>query len=75
MLHADPAPLRARIEASREYPHDEALSEAVRAHRRRRITDYEQAFATWLHTAHVIDTGNLTPGQALEAAPAHLART
>ncbi|GLW03933.1 AAA family ATPase [Streptomyces lavendulae] len=75
VLHTDPSPLRARIDASLEYPHDEARSEAVRAHRRRRINDYEQAFKAWLNTARVIDTGKLTPGQALEAALAQLART
>ncbi|MFE5859684.1 ATP/GTP-binding protein [Streptomyces virginiae] len=73
VLHADPEPLAARINSSRGYPGDEQLSEAGRAHRRRRTPDYQHAATTWLHTgAHVIDTSTLTPGQTLQAALAHL---
>ncbi|MGW8701468.1 hypothetical protein ACWGOK_31880 [Streptomyces eurythermus] len=39
----------------------------------RRAHDYQQAAADWMHAAgHVVDTGALTPEQALEAALAHL---
>ncbi|MFJ2111928.1 AAA family ATPase [Streptomyces sp. NPDC087850] len=73
VLHVDAERLGARIAASREYPDDDARSEAVRSHRRRRVHDYEQAAAEWLHdAARVIDTSTLTPEQALQATLAHL---
>lgn len=76
VLHADRAPLTARIDRSVEYPGDEERSEAVRAHRRRCALDYEHAAAAWLHAgAYVIDTSALTPGQILQAALAHLFHT
>ncbi|MFE9219657.1 AAA family ATPase [Streptomyces lavendulae] len=78
VLHVDPDGLRARIDASEEYPGDEARSEAVRAHRRR-AADYAAAAAAWMHAdAHLIDTSALTPEAVLDAAltrllPTHLA--
>ncbi|WP_307815067.1 AAA family ATPase, partial [Streptomyces clavuligerus] len=72
VLHTGPAELRARIEASREYPGDLVRSEAARAFRRRRAGDYQQAAAGWMHAhGHVIDTSFLTPGQTLQAALHH----
>jgi hypothetical protein len=73
VLHAAPAVLQERIAASREFPGDEARSEAVRAYRRRRVSDYEQAATGWMQAdGHVIDTSALTPEQTLDAALAHL---
>ncbi|GGZ49689.1 hypothetical protein GCM10010387_49950 [Streptomyces inusitatus] len=40
VLHAAPAALMQRIEASWEFPGDPVRSEAVRAHHRRRVADY-----------------------------------
>ncbi|MEV0415859.1 AAA family ATPase [Streptomyces sp. NPDC050448] len=69
VLHASPDPLEARIAASWEYPGDRERSEAVRAHRRRRATDYQEAAATWLPgtASQVIDTSHLTSEQTLQA--------
>lgn len=69
VLHAGPDRLEERIAASWEHPGDEERSEAVRAHRRRRATDYQQAAATWLPTtaSQVVDTSALTPEQTLHA--------
>ncbi|MFG3527442.1 AAA family ATPase [Streptomyces sp. NPDC047917] len=64
LVHADSDTIRARIEASMEFPDNEELSEKVRAFRRRKLTDYEQAYATWLcERADVIDTTELNPEQ------------
>lgn len=69
LLHADSDTLRARIEGSTEFPGDEERSEKVRAFRRRRLADYEAAYATWLgKQAEVIDTTGLTPEQVLARA-------
>ncbi|MFF6904116.1 hypothetical protein [Streptomyces hydrogenans] len=52
-----------------EFPDDEERSEKVRAFRRRRLADYETAYATWLgEQAEVIDTVGLTPEQVLTRA-------
>ncbi|MFD8632281.1 ATP/GTP-binding protein [Streptomyces sp. NPDC059533] len=76
VLHVEPDELKARIDASEEFPGDETLSEAVRAYRRRRAVDYAAAYA-WMHAdGHVIDTSALPAHAVLQAAlsrisPAH----
>jgi hypothetical protein len=73
VVHVEPAALQERIAASEEFPGDTERSEAVRAYRRRRALDYQQAATRWMHTdGHVIDTSALTPEQTLRAALAHL---
>lgn len=73
LLHADTDTLRARIEASTEFPDSEERSEKVRAFRRRKLGDYQQAYDTWLrYQADVIDTTRLTPDQVLTEALALL---
>ncbi|MFG2115704.1 AAA family ATPase [Streptomyces sp. NPDC048718] len=73
VVHTAPVVLRERIVAGREFPGDEARSEAVRAYRRRRATDYRQAATGWMHAdGHVIDASALTPEQTLDAALTHL---
>lgn len=73
VLHADPDTLGARIDASKEFPGDEARSEAVRAYRRRRAPDYTTAADAWMHAAgHLIDTSTLTAEEVLQAALTHL---
>ncbi|MFJ6783842.1 AAA family ATPase [Streptomyces yangpuensis] len=73
VLHVDPDRLGARIDASEEYPGDDARSEAVRAYRRRRAADYTAAAAAWMHADdHVIDTSTLTADVVLQAALTHL---
>ncbi|MFJ3933871.1 AAA family ATPase [Streptomyces sp. NPDC090029] len=73
VLHTDPAVLQERIAASWEFPGDADRSEAVRAYRRRRAADYQQAATDWMHAdGHVIDTSALTPEQTLDAALDHL---
>ncbi|MFC8536765.1 AAA family ATPase [Streptomyces sp. NPDC057249] len=72
VVHAGPAALAERIEASDEFPGDPERSEAVRAYRRRRAANYQESTA-WLHAqGHVIDTTTLTADQTLQAALAHL---
>ncbi|MEU5690120.1 hypothetical protein DEJ48_39120 [Streptomyces venezuelae] len=64
VVHADLPTIRRRIEESQEFPGDEERSERVRAFRRRRLTDYERAYETWLRDqAEVIDTTTLTSQQ------------
>ncbi|MFH8634893.1 AAA family ATPase [Streptomyces lydicus] len=64
LLHADSDTIRARIEGSWEFPDSEERSERVRAFRRRKLDDYEQAYASWMgERADVIDTTTLTPDQ------------
>ncbi|MGW2652101.1 AAA family ATPase [Streptomyces sp. NPDC001478] len=76
VLHAEPAALHERIEASCECPGDPERSETVRAYRRRRAADYQEAATSWLHTqGHVIDTTALTADQTLQAALAYLHTT
>jgi ABC-type hemin transport system substrate-binding protein len=66
VLHADSDTIRARIEASMEVPDSEEHSERVRAFRRRKLVEYEQAYAAWLsERAEVVDTTALTPGQVV----------
>lgn len=73
VVHVDPAALQERIEASEEFPGDAGRSEAVRAYRRRRALDYQQAATGWMHAdGHVIDTSTLTLEQTLHAALDHL---
>ncbi|WP_285529935.1 ATP/GTP-binding protein [Streptomyces lavendulae] len=72
-LHADPKELGARIDASEEFPGDEASSEAVRAYRRRRAPEYAAAAAAWMHAdGHVIDTSALPADAVLQTALTHL---
>ncbi|MFD7552422.1 hypothetical protein [Streptomyces sp. NPDC059816] len=72
-LHADSDTICARIEGSLEFPDSEERSEKVRAFRRRRLVDYEQAYATWLgERAEVIDTTTLSPDQVAAKALALL---
>ncbi|MDQ1031456.1 hypothetical protein QF035_009038 [Streptomyces umbrinus] len=69
LVHAEAETLRARIESSMEFPGDEERSEKVRAFRRRKLIDYEDAHATWLsERAKVIDTTSLTPEQVADRA-------
>ncbi|MEE1744062.1 AAA family ATPase [Streptomyces sp. NPDC048161] len=69
LLHADSDTIRARIESSMEVPGDVERSEKVRAFRRRKLADYEQAYASWLgERADVIDTTELTPDQVVAQA-------
>ncbi|GGY13731.1 MULTISPECIES: AAA family ATPase [Streptomyces] len=64
LVHADSDTIGARIESSMEFPGDEERSEKVRAFRRRKQADYEQAYTTWLaERADVIDTTGLSPDQ------------
>ncbi|MEV8038966.1 AAA family ATPase [Streptomyces sp. NPDC086182] len=64
LVHAGSDTIRARIESSMEFPGDEERSERVRAFRRRKLADYEQAYATWLgERADVIDSTALSPDQ------------
>ncbi|MGW3058439.1 AAA family ATPase [Streptomyces goshikiensis] len=76
VLHVESDELKARIDASEEFPGDETRSEAVRAYRRRRAVDYAAA-AAWMHAdGHVIDTSALPAHAVLQAAlsrisPAH----
>ncbi|MEU2251379.1 ATP/GTP-binding protein [Streptomyces sp. NPDC019224] len=73
VLHAEPAAFHERIEASCECPGDPERGEAVRAYRRCRAADYQEAAVSWLHAqGHVIDTTALTADQTLQAALAHL---
>ena len=73
IVHAEPAALLERIEASCECPGDPDRSEAVRAYRRRRAADYQQAAAPWPHSqGHVVDATALTADRTLQAALAHL---
>ncbi|PCG87202.1 ATP/GTP-binding protein [Streptomyces sp. WZ.A104] len=73
VVHIEPAALQKRITVSREFPGDAVRSEAVRAYRRRRASDYEQAATGWMHAGgHVIDTSAFTPEQTLHAALEHL---
>ncbi|GAA2254455.1 AAA family ATPase [Streptomyces amakusaensis] len=73
LVHADSDTIRARIESSMEFPDSEERSEKVRAFRRRKLADYEQAYATWLgERAEVIDTTALSPDQAVARALALL---
>ncbi|OIK24206.1 hypothetical protein [Streptomyces malaysiense] len=73
VVHTDPVVLQERIAASWEFPGDAERSEAVRACRRRRAADYEQAATGWMHASgHVIDTSTLTVEQTLHAALDHL---
>ncbi|MEW1635435.1 AAA family ATPase [Streptomyces sp. NPDC093801] len=73
VVHAGPAALQERIAAGREFPGDAERSGAVRAYRRRRACDYEQAATSWMHPGgHVIDTSALTGEQTLQAALDHL---
>lgn len=75
VLHADTDTIRARIEASMEVPESEELSERVRVFRRRKLADYEQAYATWLRErAEVIDTTALSPEQVVHQFLADLQR-
>ncbi|MFH8610988.1 AAA family ATPase [Streptomyces sp. NPDC018029] len=76
VLHADTLTIRGRIEESQEFPGDEERSEQVRVFRRRRLADYERAYATWLQNqAEVIDTTTLTPLQVADQALALLKRS
>ncbi|WP_440580976.1 AAA family ATPase [Streptomyces sp. PT19] len=69
LLHADSDTIHERIDGSMEFPGDEERSEKVRAFRRRKLADYEQAYATWLgERADVIDTTALTPDQVVAKA-------
>ncbi|WP_019061459.1 AAA family ATPase [Streptomyces prunicolor] len=69
LLHAEPEVIQARINESMEFPGDEERSEKVRAFRRRKVTAYEDAYATWLSArAEVIDTTSLAPDQVAERA-------
>ncbi|MGW1521565.1 AAA family ATPase [Streptomyces sp. NPDC002287] len=76
VLHVEPDELKARIDASEEFPGNETRSEAVRAYRRRRAVDYAAA-SVWMHAdGHVIDTSALSAHAVLQAAisrisPAH----
>ncbi|MYU06067.1 AAA family ATPase [Streptomyces sp. SID8366] len=73
IVHTDLVVLQERIAASWEFPGDAERSEAVRAYRRRRAADCEQAATDWMHEGgHVIDTSALTPEQTLHAALDHL---
>ncbi|RST18507.1 ATP/GTP-binding protein [Streptomyces sp. WAC05374] len=73
VVHTAPAALQERITAGWEFPGDAARSEAVRAYRRRRVPDYQQAATDWLHAdGHVIDTSALTPERTVQAALAQL---
>ncbi|MFB8406544.1 AAA family ATPase [Streptomyces sp. NPDC055912] len=75
LLHAHSDIVRARIETSMEFPDSEERSERVRAFRRRKLADYEQAYAAWLRrSAEVIDTSALSPGQVADQALAILRR-
>ncbi|MFF1678419.1 AAA family ATPase [Streptomyces sp. NPDC058256] len=75
LLHAEPEAVRGRIESSMEFPGDEVRSEKVRAFRRRKLADYEDAYATWLRErAEVIDTTWLTPEQVADRVLALLPR-
>ncbi|MGW6388961.1 AAA family ATPase [Streptomyces sp. NPDC055103] len=75
VLHADPDTIRARIDSSMEFPDSEERSEKVRAFRRRKLTDYEQAYASWLSKrAEVIDTTALSPDQVVDQALTILGR-
>ncbi|MFF4260885.1 AAA family ATPase [Streptomyces virginiae] len=77
VLHLEPDELKARIDASEEFPGDETRSEAVRAYRRRRAVDYAAAATAWMHAdGHIIDTSALSVHAVLQAAlsrisPAH----
>ncbi|MER7509365.1 AAA family ATPase [Streptomyces lavendulae] len=77
VLHVEPDALKARIDASEEFPGGETRSEAVRAYRRRRAVDYAAAASAWMHAdGHVIDTSALPAHAVLQAAlsrisPAH----
>ncbi|SBU96544.1 hypothetical protein YW3DRAFT_05802 [Streptomyces sp. MnatMP-M77] len=76
VLHCATGLLEQRIALSDEFPRDPVRSDAVRAHRRRRATDYHSAADSWMHAhGHTIDTSTLTPGQTLQAALAHLHTT
>lgn len=67
LLHVDPQALAARIDASAEFPDDEARSEKVRNFRRRKAQSYQDAYHQWLRdAAQVIDTTQLTPDQVLD---------
>ncbi|MCZ1012204.1 AAA family ATPase [Streptomyces lydicus] len=69
LLHADSDTIRTRIDGSMEFPGDEERSEKVRAFRRRKIVDYEQAYASWLsERADVIDTTALSPDEVVAQA-------
>ncbi|MFF5969920.1 AAA family ATPase [Streptomyces sp. NPDC012769] len=69
LLHADSDTILKRIDGSMEFPGDEERSEKVRAFRRRKLADYEQAYATWLgERADVIDTTALTLDQVVAKA-------
>ncbi|MEV7928559.1 AAA family ATPase [Kitasatospora sp. NPDC088779] len=69
LLHAAPATIADRIEASMEYPGEEERSEKVRAFRRKKVDAYTQSYEQWLaDDAHVIDTTHLTPGEVAEQA-------
>ncbi|MEV7885148.1 AAA family ATPase [Streptomyces sp. NPDC002817] len=69
LLHAEPEIIRARIDTSMEFPGDEERSEKVRAFRRRKLSDYEKAYASWLGArAEVIDTSALAPEQVTDRA-------
>ncbi|MGI5262392.1 AAA family ATPase [Streptomyces angustmyceticus] len=64
LLHADSDTIRSRIAGSMEFPDSEERSEKVRAFRRRKLDDYEQAYTSWLgEQANVIDTTTLSPDQ------------
>ncbi|MFE6055090.1 AAA family ATPase [Kitasatospora sp. NPDC056446] len=69
LLHADPDTVSARIDASIEFPDDEARSEKVRGFRRRKLPVYTEAYDGWLAAdAEVIDTAHLTPRQVADQA-------
>ncbi|MFD5467492.1 AAA family ATPase [Kitasatospora sp. NPDC127059] len=69
LLHADPDTVSARIDASIEFPDDEARSEKVRAFRRRKLPVYTEAHDGWLAAdAEVIDTTHLIPRQVTDQA-------
>ncbi|MFJ2629232.1 AAA family ATPase [Streptomyces sp. NPDC087532] len=75
VLHADSTTIRARIDASMEFPGNETRSAKSRAFRRRKIPDYEQAYECWLQDqAEVIDTSALIPEQVAEQVFSHLNR-
>ncbi|MFB7673183.1 AAA family ATPase [Kitasatospora purpeofusca] len=69
LLHADTDTVNARIDASVEFPDDEARSEKVRAFRRRKLPTYTEAYQGWLAAdADVIDTTHLSPRQVADQA-------
>ncbi|MEU4949843.1 AAA family ATPase [Streptomyces lavendulae] len=76
VLHVNRDELKARIDASEEFPGDNPRSEAVRGYRRRRAPDYAAAAAAWMHAdGHVIDTSAMPAHAVLQASLARLSPT